>query len=63
LPDDVTFEMKEDGTGISDDDIADELSDEYGYCVNAFYVEFTDQDGFVLDRFGERINEIEAKVS
>ena len=63
LPDEVTFEMEDDGFGISDQDIADELSDEYGFCVNAFYSEITDQDGFVLDQLGNRINEIEAKVS
>lgn len=63
LPDEVTFEMKDGGFGISDEDIADELSDEYGYYADAFYCEITDQDGFELDRFGERVNEIEAKVS
>ena len=63
LPNEASFEMKDDGFGISDEDIADELSDEYGYCVNAFYCEITDQDGFELDRFGERVNEIEGKVS
>ena len=46
--------------GLSDDEIADYLSDTYGWLVEGFAVPMTDND---RDYFGEYVNQIEAKVS
>ena len=65
LPKDVTFEIDYDeeyGTNL-DNEVADELSDRYGFCVNSFNLNCFDEDGFCLDAWGERVNEIEGKVS
>jgi len=65
LPKDVTFEMDYDdeyGADL-DQDAVDELSDRYGFCINSFNSEYYDEDGFVLDSWGERVNEIESKIS
>ena len=65
LPKVVTLEMDYDyeyGAGL-DEETADELSEQYGFCVNSFDVTHYDEDGFVLDDWGDRVNEIEGKVS
>lgn len=46
--------------GMSDDEIADFLSDEYGWLVNGFSLPMDDND---KDYFGEYVNEVEGKVS
>jgi hypothetical protein len=56
LPKEVTFEMDYDydyGAEL-DQDAADELSDRYGFCINTFSSTYYDEDGFVLDAYGER---------
>lgn len=64
LPANVTLELEDlDGLGVSDEDVADELSDRYGFCVNSFYCDKYDEDGALVDEFGDKINEIEGKVS
>ena len=64
LPANVTLELEDlDGLGVSDVDVADELSDRYGFCVNSFYCDKYDEDGALVDEFGDKINEIEGKVS
>jgi hypothetical protein len=64
LPANVTLELEDlDGLGVSDEDVADELSDRYGFCVNSFYCDKYDEDGSLVDEFGDKINEIEDKVS
>lgn len=64
LPANVTLELEDlDGLGVSDEDVADELSDRYGFCVNSFYCDKYDEDGALVDEFGDKINEIESKVS
>ena len=64
LPVNVTLELEDlDGLGVSDEDVADELSDRYGFCVNSFYCDRYDEDGALVDEFGDKINEIEGKVS
>ena len=40
-----------------DQDAADELTDRYGFCINSFYSTYYDEDGFVLDAYGERESE------
>jgi hypothetical protein len=49
-------------TGIEndDDEIADFLSDEYGFLVESFSLPMTDDD---IDEFGCYVNEVEGKVS
>lgn len=64
LPASVTLELEDlDGLGVSDEDVADELMDRYGFCVNSFYCDKYDEDGALVDEFGDKINEIEGKVS
>jgi hypothetical protein len=49
-----------------DYEVADMLSDEYGFCVEAFSVSYLDENGNAIecpDEFGEYVNEIEGKVS
>ena len=64
LPKNVTFEMDydEDYGAELDQDAGDELSDRYGFCINSFNAEYYDENGFVLDAWGERVNEIEGKI-
>lgn len=63
LPANVTLELEDlDGLGVSDIDVADELSDRYGFCVNSFYCDKYDEDGALVDEFGDKINEIEGKL-
>ena len=63
LPASVTLELEDlDGLGVSDEDVADELSDRYGFCVNSFYCDKYDEDGELVDEFGDKINEIEGKL-
>ena len=59
LPKEVTFEMDyDDDYGAElDQDAADELTDRYGFCINSFYSTYYDEDGFVLDAYGERERE------
>ena len=45
---------------MSDDEIADYLSDTYGWLVDSFAVPMTDND---RDYFGEYVNEAEGRVS
>lgn len=53
LPTNVTFEFEDlDGFGISDQDVTDKLSDEYGYCVNSFHLDMYDEDNFYVNAFG-----------
>ena len=41
LPSETMLELEDlDGLGVNDQDVADELSDRYGFCVNSFYSEF-----------------------
>lgn len=46
--------------GMSDDEVADFLSDEYGWLVNGFSLPMDNND---RDYFGEYVNEVEGKVS
>lgn len=43
-----------------DDEIADYLSDTYGWLVDSFSLPMDDND---IDEFGEYVNEVEGKVS
>ena len=43
-----------------DDEIADYLSDTYGWLVDSFSLPMDDND---VDEFGEYVNEVEGKVS
>lgn len=45
---------------MSDDEIADYLSDTYGWLVDSFAVPMTNND---RDYFGEYVNEVEGRVS
>lgn len=45
---------------MSDDEIADYLSDTYGWLVESFALPMTDED---TDEFGMYVNEAEGKVS
>ena len=45
---------------LSDDEVADFLSDEYGWLVNGFSLPMDDND---RDYFGEYVNEVEGRVS
>ena len=45
---------------MSDDEIADYLSDTYGWLVNGFSLPMDDND---IDEFGMYVNEVEGKVS
>lgn len=45
---------------MSDDEIADYLSDTYGWLVNGFSLPTDDND---IDEFGIYVNEVEGKVS
>ena len=45
---------------LDEDEIADYLSDEYGWLVNGFSLPMDDDD---IDEFGMYVNEVEGKVS
>ena len=45
---------------LTDEEVADYLSETYGYLVEAFSMPMTDED---TDYFGEYVNEVEARVS
>ena len=45
---------------LSDDEIADYLSDTYGWLVDGFSLPMDDDD---IDEFGMYVNEVEGKVS
>ena len=45
---------------LSDDEIADYLSDTYGWLVDSFSLPMDDDD---IDEFGMYVNEVEGKVS
>ena len=45
---------------LEDDEIADFLSDKYGWLVDSFSVPMTDED---IDSFGCFVNEVEGRVS
>lgn len=45
---------------LTDEEVAEYLSDTYGYLVEAFSMPMTDDD---RDYFGEYVNEVEARVS
>lgn len=45
---------------MDDDEIADYLSDTYGWLVNGFAVPMDDND---IDWFGQFVNEVEGRVS
>jgi len=66
LPKDVTLDLEVDERDNLDDEVANKLSDNYGFCVNSFGVCYLNEDGSVIeypDDFGEYVNSIEAKVS
>ena len=46
--------------GLDDDEVADYLSDTYGWLVESFSVPMTNDD---VDHFGQYVNEAEGKVS
>lgn len=46
---------------LSDDEIADYLSDTYGWLVEGFALPMDDDDD--VDEFGMYVNEVEGKVS
>ena len=46
--------------GLDDDEIADYLSDTYGWLVYGFSLPMDDDD---IDEFGMYVNEVEGKVS
>ena len=46
--------------GLSDDEVADHLSDEYGWLVNGFSLPMDNDD---RDYFGEYVNKVEGKIS
>lgn len=46
--------------GMDDDEIADYLSDTYGWLVESFALPMDEND---VDEFGEYINEVEGRVS
>ena len=46
--------------GLDDDEIADYLSDTYGWLVDGFSLPMDDDD---IDEFGMYVNEVEGKVS
>ena len=46
--------------GMSDDEIANYLSDTYGWLVNSFALPMDNDD---VDHFGEYVNEVEGRVS
>ena len=46
--------------GLDDDEVADYLSDTYGWLVEGFSLPMTDND---VDHFGQYVNEVEGKVS
>lgn len=45
---------------LDEDEIADYLSDEYGWLVESFALPMDDDD---IDEFGMYVNEVEGKVS
>ena len=45
---------------LNEDEIADYLSDEYGWLVNGFALPMDDED---RDYFGEYVNEVEGQIS
>lgn len=45
---------------LDEDEIADYLSDEYGWLVDSFSLPMDDDD---IDKFGMYVNEVEGKVS
>lgn len=45
---------------LNDDEIADYLSDEYGWLVESFALPMDDED---RDCFGEYVNEVEGQIS
>lgn len=46
--------------GMSDDEIADYLSDTYGWLVNGFSLPMDNDD---IDEFGMYVNEVEGKIN
>lgn len=67
LPTETTIEVEVDDYDELDDEVTDALSDEYGFCLNGFSTRYFDEDGNFIDEFsddfGDRVNQIEAKVS
>lgn len=58
---DVTLPMEvEVEDNLTDEEVAEYLSDTYGYLVEAFSMPMTDDD---RDYFGEYVNEVEERVS
>ena len=55
LPTEVEVE-----NGMDDDEIADYLSDTYGWLVNSFALPMDNDD---IDEFGMYVNEVEGKIS
>lgn len=48
------------GDDLSDDEVADYLSDTYGWCVESFSLPADDN---YIDEFGMYVNEVEGRVS
>ena len=66
LPNETTIEVEVDDISELNDEIADKLSDEFGFCVNEFAVCYTDEFGNAIeleDDFGNYVNYVEGKVS
>ena len=57
---DLPTEVEVDDDFLSDDEIADYLSDTYGWLVISFALPMDDDD---RDYFGEHVNEVEGRVS
>ena len=66
LPKDVTLNLEVDERDNLDEEVANKLSDNYGFCVNSFAACYLNEGGSVIeypDDFGEYVNSVEAKVS
>lgn len=66
LPKDVTLNLDVDERDNLDDEVANKLSDDYGFCVNSFAVCYLNEDGSVIeypDDFGDYVNYVEGMVS
>ena len=57
--DDLPTEVEVDDD-LDEDEIADYLSDEYGWLVESFALPMDDED---RDYFGEYVNEVEGQIS
>lgn len=66
LPSETTIELEVDDISELDDAVANKLSNEFGFCVNEFAVNYYDEFGKAIefeDDFGNYVNYVEGKVS